>query len=121
MSTETGPATRTAADVLREHGYYEDMGDTTRWYCCVGCPAGLSSNPTEVGRRLAEHQADMLAAAGLLVTDSLVEDILRDHPPSAEHDRGVAERTCAILQRLRGGDVEQEYIDHAISAAGESA
>jgi hypothetical protein len=41
----------------------------------------------------------------------------------AAHDAQVraeaAERACDVLQRLRGGDIEQEYIDTAIESAKE--
>lgn len=39
--------------------------------------------------------------------------------PHAQRGREIAARTCAILQQLRGGDIEQEYIAHAISASGD--
>jgi len=83
----------TAADVLTEHAPARRGA--------VECRCGwFGSSRLAWGRDHAVHQADVLAAAGLLAT--------------AEHDAQVRRDACEILQRLRGGDIEQEYIDHVI-------
>ena len=113
------PATGDAAgeraavvDVLRRHTFAH-WKDATRdnpggiGYC-GGCGQRLDGT-------LAQHQTDMLAEAGLLATDSLVEDILRDHPPSAEHDREVAaqalrDAAASFPASLPLGMTERDYL-----------
>lgn len=71
----------TAAEVLREHAFEGTRPGELPGGWCAGCTWGGAddpSNPHAFEHAHAQHQADMLAAAGLLVTP--------------EHDAQVAAR-----------------------------
>ncbi|WP_169165126.1 hypothetical protein [Cellulomonas taurus] len=113
---------------------YEPMSDPG-WRDYWGSP---------VSDRLRARIAAMLAAAGLLATaeptvvrvhygdseaharsfnegfETAVAQSLADDPALAqewlaEHDAQVRRDACDALQQLRGGDIEQEYIDHVVT------